>query len=55
MNFKELINDTKIKIENRFKDYYKNKEKSPFLKEALDELYKEILCNSFSYKKRKCL
>jgi len=40
MNFKELINDTKIKIENRFKDYYKNKEKSPFLKEALDELYR---------------
>ena len=38
MNFKELINDTKIKIEKRFKEYYKNEETSPFLKEALDEL-----------------
>lgn len=38
MNFKELIKDTKEKIENRFKEYYQNKETSPILKEALDEL-----------------
>lgn len=38
MNFKELINDTKIKLENRFKEYYKNEETSPYLKYALDEL-----------------
>ena len=38
MNFKELINDTREKVENRFQQYYKNEEKSPFLKEALNEL-----------------
>ena len=38
MNFKELINDTREKVENRFQQYYKNEEKSPFLKESLNEL-----------------